>query len=136
MKTKISEIAASQTWPLRHEVMWPNMPFDYIKVAGDENALHYGLWQGEELVTVVSLFIEGKDAQFRKLATRVSEQGKGLGTSILNHVLTEAKSKGIKRLWCNARVDKTKFYEKFGLVKTEQTFTKGGIDFVILERYF
>lgn len=132
---EISEIAASQTWPLRHEVMWPNMPFDYVKVAGDKDALHYGLWKGEELLTVVSLFIKGEEAQFRKFATKNSEQGKGLGTAILNHVISEAKSKGVKRLWCNARTDKTKFYEKFGLAKTKETFTKGGIDFVILERH-
>ena len=116
--------------------MWPNMPFDYIKVAGDENAVHYGVWQDGELVTVVSLFVKGEEAQFRKLATKESEQGKGLATAILNHIISEVKNKAIKRLWCNARIDKTKFYEKFGLKKTMETFSKGGIDFVILEKFF
>ncbi|MFT6880159.1 MAG: putative GNAT family N-acyltransferase, partial [Arcticibacterium sp.] len=87
------------------------------------------------LVSIVSLFIENGSAQFRKLATENAVQGKGFGGQLLNHVIKEALSKKVQKIWCNARVNKTAFYEKFGLQKTKQTYSKGGIDFMILERW-
>ena len=35
----------------------------------DEDGLHFGLFNKEKLVSVVSLFIDGEEAQFRKFAT-------------------------------------------------------------------
>ncbi len=116
--------------------MWPAMPFDYVKLEEDKHGMHLGLFKQEDLVTVVSLFFKGDEVQFRKLATKVSEQGKGYGTLILEHIVLICKEKAVKKLWCNARVDKTGYYKKFGLKETENRYTKGGIDFVILERLF
>ena len=87
----------------------------------------------ETLVSVISLFIDGDDAQFRKFATLADQQGKGLGSALLEHLIKEAQSRGVRRLWCNARVDKTGFYERFGMTTTDHTFSKGGIDYVIME---
>jgi GNAT superfamily N-acetyltransferase len=46
--TTIRQIDPSQTWPVRHRVMWPSKPFDYVKVAEDEidddSVRHYGLF--------------------------------------------------------------------------------------------
>ncbi len=130
---KTAQIKASQTWPLRHTVMWPDMPLDYIKLPNDDQGLHYGLFVRQQLISVISLFIDGDAAQFRKFATDTSAQGKGYGTLLLSHLIEQAKVKGVKRLWCNARIDKAAYYERFGMVKTEKTFSKGGIDYVIME---
>lgn len=136
MEASITQITSSQTWPLRHIVMWPDKPLDYIKLPNDDLGIHYGLFVEQRLVTVVSLFIDDNVAQFRKLATATSEQGKGFGTRLLSHLIIEAKHKGIKRLWCNARSDKAVYYERFGMKKTKQTFNKGGIDYVVMEHRF
>lgn len=136
MEIEIKEIEASETWGLRHTVMWPNMPFDYVKLEEDKHGMHLGLFKDKDLVTVVSLFFKGNEVQFRKLATKESEQGQGYGTQVLEHIVLLCKERGVKTLWCNARLDKTKFYQKFGLQATEKKFTKGGIDFVILEKTF
>jgi hypothetical protein len=53
---------------------------------------------------------------------------------MLDFRISEVDKMNIDRLWCNARVDKTEYYEKFGLTKTDKTYIKGGIDFVILEK--
>jgi predicted GNAT family N-acyltransferase len=134
MGTHIKSISAEKTWPLRHTVMWPSKPFSYIKLPKDEQGLHFGLFLNEELVSTVSLFIIQDVAQFRKLATRTSEQGKGYGSQLLNYTLTEAQRKGVKNIWCNARKDKTKFYRKFGFSETPTTFSKGNITYVIMEK--
>lgn len=132
----IAQISAATTWPLRHRVMWPDKPLDYIKLAEDNTGLHYGLFLDEQLVSVISLFINGEQAQFRKFATEVTHQGQGYGSKLLKHLIQETTSRGIKKLWCNARKDKCSYYERFGLTKTDQSFTKGGIAYVILIKNF
>ena len=135
MKFQIKEILHTDTWPIRHRVMWPEKKMDYIKLVNDVSGKHYGLFAGNKLVSVVSLFIVGDKAQFRKFATLEEEQGKGFGSALLQHVIKEvSKEHDRKMLWCNARKDKTYFYESFGMRKTNKQFTKGGIDFIIMEK--
>jgi predicted GNAT family N-acyltransferase len=144
MDTVIVEIAPSETWRLRHTVMWPDRDIDYVKLPEDDHGIHYGLFQEDQLISVVSLFIllekeeeEGRGtsetAQFRKFATATDQQGKGHGTTLLKHVISEVRQKGVKKLWCNARVDKSGYYQRFGLETTPKVFCKGGIDYVIME---
>ncbi len=134
MKVTIKEIKAEETWPLRQEVMWPDKPLDYVKVEGDDAAKHFGLFVESELVSVVSLFEKGEKMQFRKFATKAAQQGKGYGSTLLHYLMEQIKGKNGSVLFCNARKEKTAFYEKFGLECTNQTFQKGGIEYVIMER--
>nr|WP_232381184.1 GNAT family N-acetyltransferase [Paenibacillus tianjinensis] len=133
---RITLIHKEAAWQLRHEVMWPERELDYVKLEDDDAGAHYGLFEGEQMISVVSLFIDGSEAQFRKFATLESMQGKGYGSKLLHHVLNEAASSGVKRVYCNARSHKASFYQKFGLAVTDRTFTKGGKDYVIMELYF
>lgn len=134
MEIVIRAITASETWPLRHQVMWPDMPLDYVKLPRDEQGIHYGMYVNEELISVVSLFVDDDEAQFRKLATKVSEQGKGYGSQLLSFIMKKISTKGVKRAWCNARTDKASFYHKFGLKETAHSFVKNGQSYVVMER--
>lgn len=131
----IRQIQAHETWPLRQQVMWPEKPLEYIILEEDEEGIHYGLFEKDRLISVISVFINSREAQFRKFATLTSEQGRGLGTQLLRHVLNELNSPAIHRIWCNAREDKAAFYERFGLAVTGQQFTKSGIGYVIMEKF-
>ena len=131
---KIIQITAADTWPIRKQVMWPDRPIDYVKLEQDEKGQHYALTVGEHVVSIVSLFYEDNKAQFRKFATLTSEQGKGYGSRLLQYVLAEAAQQPIDAIWCNARLDKSGYYERFGLKKTDRTFTKGGISYVIMDK--
>lgn len=137
MSYTITNIEKELAWQLRHEVMWPDRPLDYIKLEDDDRGMHFGLYKGEDVLTsVISLFVHGEEAQFRKFATLQQEQGKGYGSALLNYVMNEAKTKGVKRIWCNARINKISFYKKFGLQETMNHFTKGGKSYVIMDKYF
>jgi GNAT superfamily N-acetyltransferase len=114
--------------------MWPNEPFSFVQLPEDPEGVHYGLFVKKVLTAIVSVFTEGKEAQFRKFATLDSQQGKGYGTALINYMIDQLIAKGIEKVWCNARVNKTDFYNRFGMTKTTTTYTKRGIDFVILER--
>ena len=134
MTYSIKEIPYQMTWNIRHQVMWPNKSLEYVKLEKDEFGRHYGLYKEGELISIISLFVEDKRAQFRKFATVAHQQGKGYGTILMKHLLSIVATMEVEILWCNARVTKARFYERFGLVKTEKTFIKGGIPYVVMEK--
>ncbi|MFB5761867.1 GNAT family N-acetyltransferase [Paenibacillus medicaginis] len=129
----IRSIDKESAWRIRHEVMWPDRELAYVQLKDDDMGRHYGLFVGERLVSVVTLFIDQEEAQFRKFATLETEQGKGYGSRLLRHVMEEAKQAGGKRIWCNARREKAAFYRRFGLQETGRMFVKGGKEYVIME---
>lgn len=135
METTIIKIDKEKAWALRHKVMWSDKAFDYIKLEDDHLAIHFGLFKEDILISVISLFINNEEGQFRKFATVEQEQGKGYGSALLNYVLKEAKIYGVKRIWCNARKNKVNFYKKFGLQETNSSFIKEGKSYIIMEKY-
>ena len=130
---KIKAIEASQTWQIRHEVMWPDQPFEFVMLEEDNAGLHFGVFDQEKLVSIVSCFIVNDEMQFRKLATLEDFQGKGIASQLLEYILKLAKEKDLKKVWCNARTNKKSFYEKFKMIDTNKTFTKSGQEFTIME---
>lgn len=132
-KVQIEKIRFDATWNIRHEVMYPHLPYDAIKLENDEIGIHFGLFVNNKLTAVVSLFNTGNTSQFRKFATLTSAQGKGYGTQLLNYVINYVKDMGSEKIWCNARVSAAGFYGKFGFTQTNQRSVSNGIDFVIME---
>jgi len=130
---EIKAIEASQTWQIRHEVMWPDHPFEFVQLEEDNLGLHFGVFDHEKLVSIVSCFIVDDEMQFRKLATLVEFQGKGIASQLLNYILKLAKEKNLNKMWCNARTNKKTFYEKFGMKDTHKTFVKANQEFTIME---
>lgn len=130
----IVRISAEQTVDLRHRVLWPDEPIDFVRLPEDAQGLHYGLIADRTIVSVVSLFITEGKARFRKFATDPQEQGKGYGTLLLEHLITEAKRAGAAEFGCRARVDKMRFYEKFELCSTEERSTLGSVQYVYMRR--
>ncbi|MDC1162056.1 GNAT family N-acetyltransferase [Tenacibaculum sp.] len=133
---KIKQITSSQTLLIRHKVMWPNKPIKYVELPNDENGRHFGLFVKGEITSVISVFTENDEAQFRKFATLIEFQGLGYGSILLKRLLDLLKEEGIRKIWCNARVEKSKFYERFNLKTTKEKFIKGGIKYVIMEHNF
>lgn len=131
----IKEIAPEDAWPLRQKVMWPHKDIDYVRLPDDPYGKHYGYYIDAELISVISLFEQAGNVQFRKFATANVHQGKGYGTRLLRYALESLTWKNCSRVWCNARINKTVFYEKFGLKKTSTLFEKDGIIYVIMEKY-
>lgn len=129
----IKEINAADTWELRHQVMWPDKPLDFIKLKDDEQGTHYGVFENQQLVSVVSCFEQQGQMQFRKLATLADKQQQGFASALLFFIIQQAKEKGLNRIWCNARVNKKSFYEKFGLSDTGQGFLKAGKEYTLME---
>ncbi|MFY0253851.1 1-(5-phosphoribosyl)-5-[(5-phosphoribosylamino)methylideneamino]imidazole-4-carboxamide isomerase [Chitinophaga sp. 30R24] len=129
----IRPISADDTLQLRKDVLYPNDSLAAAKVPNDEEGLHFGVFDGGQLVTVVSLFLGRDSAQFRKLATAPAAQGKGFGKAILAHLVSICQKEKMKLLWCNARDTAVSFYDQLGYTRKGDYFIKNGISYVKME---
>ena len=135
----IRSITPEQTYPLRHSVLWPDKPLDYVKVDNDADGYHFGAFRDDDLIAVISLFVDTKTdntdeanpsrARFRKFAARPDCQRQGVGTLLLNHVIDESRRLGATTLWCDARLDAADFYRRFGMESVSEVFYKGPIPY-------
>ncbi len=133
LKVVVEQIFPSLTWRIRHVAMYPDHPFDSIKLTNDFDGIHFGIYVDHELTGVVSLFTQGVVGQFRKFAVLPEAQGKGFGKHLLQYLIDFCKVQKLTKLWCNARVNAKDFYTKFGFHETDKTYTADGFDFVIME---
>lgn len=129
----VEQIFPSLTWRIRHIAMYPDQPYDFVKLDNDFDGIHFGIYLDHDLAGVVSLFIDGAIGQFRKFAVLPTLQHQGLGSQLLAYLIDFCKVQKLTKLWCNARVNAKEFYAKFGFQETEKTYTADGFDFVIME---
>jgi GNAT superfamily N-acetyltransferase len=135
LSIEIRPIEPAQTYALRHAVLWPDKPLAYVQLPDDAAGRHYGALAAGALVAVISLFAEANGAaRFRKFATDPAWQGRGVGTALLHHVITQARAQGASHLWCDARHHTLPFYQRFGLAPEGDVFYKGAVPYVRLSR--
>ncbi|WP_081149220.1 1-(5-phosphoribosyl)-5-[(5-phosphoribosylamino)methylideneamino]imidazole-4-carboxamide isomerase [Niastella vici] len=130
----IQPVPLTEVWAMRQAVMYPQESISFVQLEDDERGLHWGLYDGGELVSVISLFDKDGAIQFRKFATRTSHQGKGYGTTLLKHVMDWAHANKKISIWCNARLTATGIYKKFGMQAVGKTWQKWGLDFIKMEK--
>lgn len=133
MTVQTEQIRYELTWRIRRDAMYPGADYELVKLEKDSDGLHFGLYADDQLSSVVSLFEQNGAYQFRKFATLPKVQGKGLGTLLLKHIISYAKDMGANKIWCNARVSASGFYQKFGFTISGPIFNRNDIDFVIME---
>ncbi|RYP93069.1 hypothetical protein DL770_000815 [Monosporascus sp. CRB-9-2] len=132
----VRAISASETYALRHAVLWPQKPMSYVQLPEDAAGQHFGAFvssddASEELVSIISLFIEGNGkARFRKFATATSWQGKGIGSALLAYTIEAAAKRGARSIWCDARQSALQFYERFGMNSEGEVFFKGEVPYL------
>lgn len=120
-------IRPEQTHALRHQVLWPDRPLSFVQLEEDAQGLHYGAFVHQEVIGVISVFSEGGIHRFRKFAVHPDYQGKGIGTALLTHVISQIRMEGGTQLWCDARVSAIPFYERLGMKPDGGIFYKGEI---------
>lgn len=127
---QICPIDAEATYPLRHRVLWPDKPLDFVKVEADAEGHHLGAFVDNSLIAVISLFVTGTDARFRKFATHPDWQRRSIGSALLTQTLAQARQLGATSVWCDARLDAADFYRRFNLLPEGDIFYKGPIPYV------
>jgi len=130
----IEQIRHELTWKLRQKVLYPEKNIADMAMEEDLSGIHFGAFKNGWLVGVISLFQNGEDFQFRKVAVDPEVQSMGIGSKMLKYVTEFALNEGGKRLWCNARVSAIPFYLKHGFGQTGKIFEKGGVDYEMMEK--
>ena len=125
----IRTITTEETLPLRQAVLWPDHPLSASRVEGDEAALHFGGFVGDELVCTASLFPDGDQIRLRKFATLPDYQGHGHGTAMIQHLLDVARAQGAEMFWFDARESALPFYARFGFESFGDRFFKRDVPY-------
>jgi GNAT superfamily N-acetyltransferase len=129
----IEQIPLELALKIRLTAMYPGEKMEIAKLADDSEGIHFGLFDHNKLISVVSWFRRNeRGAQFRKLATLEEFRNLGYGTLLMQYIIEFSKSENIHDLWCNARVSAGRFYKKLGFTETGHSFEKNGIDYVIM----
>ena len=134
MTLEIKEVPVNKVLDIRHKVLWPDKSPEFVKVPEDEQGRHFGLFQDDQIVSVISLFVTGDTIRFRKFATIKAYQNRGLGSKLLQFVIDDSRNLGYNTIWCDARADAMGFYEKFGFKKISDPFRKEEIEYFKIEK--
>jgi GNAT superfamily N-acetyltransferase len=147
---RIRQITAGLTEELRHLVLWPDKPLDYVRLDEDKHGYHFGAFvtSQDKPAAVISVFFEsippggasdrtasgnhwhGTSARFRKFACHPKFQGQGIGTSLMRYAASYCSSKGATVFWCDARLSSSQWYEKRGLIPFGDTFFKDTVEYI------
>ncbi len=122
-------------WNLRQLAMYPGRSAELAKLARDEQSIHFGIWQNEQLISVITIEQNGTRFQFRKFATLPALQGQGIGTALLQYVMQWMEEHGASEICCNARTSARKFYEKFGMTTEGATYLKNDIPYIKMVKH-
>ena len=133
---QVIEVPLDIVWEMRQKVMYPHLSLEEIKLEEDKRGIHWGIKEDGQFVSVVSLFQDGSEWQFRKFATLEEVQGRGYGTLLLKWLVEFVQQKGATRLWCNARVNALGFYKKQDFEPFGETWNQLGFQFVKMQLLF
>lgn len=142
---EIKKINSIDTYPVRHEVLRKGKPIETCQFKGDddENTVHFGLYQKERLIGIISIFKEKNDLfletnqfQIRGMAVLEEFQGKGFGAELVKEAENHCISLHTNLIWFNARENAVPFYKKQGYTIIGDSFTipDVGIHFVMFKK--
>jgi predicted GNAT family N-acyltransferase len=128
---RVLRISASDTYPIRHQILRPGRPIESCHFQGDEDdqTFHLGAFVESKLVSVASFFFEKHPAldapyqyRLRGMATLPEHRFNGLSSELLKMGFPIVKQNFCQLVWCNARLEAKGFYEKVGFVPTGEIF--------------
>lgn len=126
---KVRRINATDTYPIRQEVLVPDHDIKKVKFENDDDediSFHLGAFKDSKLVSVASFYYERNSLfqdihqyQLRGMATIPECQGQGLSSELLNVAFPIIKQNFCTLLWCNAKITAVGFYEKVGFKRLD-----------------
>lgn len=141
-QVSIRLVASSQTTALRHSVLWPTKDASFVLLAEDDlpSTLHLGLFTStgapRSVLTLVPECFPSPELvhlqalRFRKFATAVEDQGRGLGSQLLTAVWSLAQERAVELIWCDARTEQEGWYARRGMERVGVEFVKDGRGYV------
>lgn len=126
------EIRSPQTCPewekyydLRYRVL--RQPLNQLrgteKNEGDLTGIHFAYFQGEDILAIARLDIQGEGiAQVRFVAVESGRQGQGLGKKIMEATENYSREHGIRKIILHARDYAVPFYRNLNYILIEPSY--------------
>ena len=142
---EIKKINSIDTYPVRHEVLRKGKPIETCQFKGDddENTVHFGLYQNERLIGIISIFKEKNELvseinqfQIRGMAVLEEFQGKGFGAELVKEAENHCINLNTNLIWFNARENAVSFYKKldYKIIGDSFLIPDVGIHFVMYKK--
>lgn len=132
MDFQVRCISSAETQSLRHRVLWPHLSSPevcVIDVDNREDAFHVGVLDGERLISIGSFFAMTSPRieilpqyRLRAMATDPEYRRMHAGDGLIEFALERLREKGIRVLWCDARLVAVPFYESLGFSKQPDVY--------------
>ena len=74
------------------------------------------------------------DGHIGRIAVLKMWRGHGIGSALVQFLASEAKRKGLDRVYLNAQISAVGFYEKLGFQRTGSVFMEAGIKHIAMTR--
>ena len=133
---EILRINATETHPLRHQMLRSRFPYEECYFSGDDDdqTFHLGVRIDNKFVSIASFYYERHPDlagehhyRLRGMCTLPSYQKRGLSLALLETAFHIICQNMCTLIWCNARVSAVGFYEKLGLCRKGEEFDIPGI---------
>ncbi len=99
----------------------------------DDHALHIIAEADGTPVGCARLLLEDGEGHIGRLAVKKIYRGQGIGAAICRFVIDDCRRRGCTRVWLNAQLRATGFYEKLGFSPVGETFWEAGIEHVTMD---
>ena len=60
---EIRDVSLEVVWKMRQAIMYPQETIDFVKLEDDERGMHWGLYDSDKLISVISLFKKENELQ-------------------------------------------------------------------------
>ncbi|MEZ9783275.1 GNAT family N-acetyltransferase [Vibrio breoganii] len=98
-----------------------NLDFDGL----DEEAVHALVYDNDEPIATGRML---EDGHIGRIAVLISHRGKGLGTSIMEALVDEARLRSFSRVYLGSQVHALDFYQKLGFEPIGERYEEVGIE--------
>lgn len=105
-----------------------NMRFSSIELTKEVDEWIFGLYEEHTLLSSCQFIIEDEKAKLRQVATSIKKQSRGYGKLLNSYTENYLISKGIREIYCHARVTAVPFYKGLGYEVCSESFYEVGIE--------
>jgi amino-acid N-acetyltransferase len=100
------------------------LPTFELPLAGLENTKMWILEDKENMIGTAGLEMWGKQGLLRSIAVSKNMHNRGCGTSLVNHIIKEAKKGGVEELFL-LTTNASAFFQKSGFKEIDRKYARG-----------
>ena len=128
----LKEVSVEEVIPMRVKVLRPKGPVADCTFSGDRNpsSYHVGFYDSGSLAGIGSVIQESENGQLNQGVWRVrgmavddSYRRRGIGSKILQELISYVKNQNGMMLWCNARTSAIKLYQRHNFKIASKEFS-------------